>query len=76
MSTVYDLLGPNSQQPPIQNVQNRRTMLPQLMDFMQTFNGNPEQIVRNLIATGKMSQQQFEQLSQQASDIQRTFNIR
>ncbi len=37
--------------------------------FKSTINGNPEQIVRNLLATNQMSQEQFNQLSQMANQI-------
>lgn len=76
MSTVFDILGRQNNQSYQQPVQNgNRNMASELMNFMQTFQGNPEQIVRNLISSGRMTRQQFEQLSRQASDIQRMFNI-
>lgn len=40
-----------------------------LMNFARTIQGNPEQIVRGLVSSGRMSQQQFEQYSQMARQI-------
>lgn len=49
--------------------------LPKLMQlfnsFTAGFHGNPEQIVRQLMSSGRMSQEQFNQLSQAATQFQR-----
>lgn len=74
MSTVFEAFNgvnhPNV--PQRQNVD----MFTQLRQFANTLNGNPEQIVRNMLQTGQMSQQQFNQLSKQASQIQSLFGLR
>lgn len=44
-------------------------MMQNLLNFAKSINGNPEQIVRGLISSGKMSQQQFDQYSQMARQI-------
>lgn len=44
-------------------------MMQNLMQFARTIQGNPEQIVRGLVSSGRMSQQQFEQYSQMARQI-------
>lgn len=44
-------------------------MMGQLMNFARTIQGNPEQIVRGLLSSGRMSQQQFEQFAQTARQM-------
>ena len=44
-------------------------MMQNLMNFAKTIQGNPEQIVRGLLSSGRMSQQQFDQYSQMARQI-------
>ena len=63
---------------PIFDMMNRRAapapcgnLLQNLMSFARTVQGNPEQIVRGLIDSGRMSPQQFEQLSQTARQFLR-----
>ena len=43
--------------------------LNQFNQFRSTFNGNPEQQVKQLISSGRMSQQQFNQLAQTANQL-------
>lgn len=43
-----------------------------LQQFATTLNGNPEQMVKNLIQNGLMSQQEFQRYGQQASQIQQS----
>ena len=45
-------------------------MLQQLNQFKQTFSGNPQQTVMNLMRQGVMSNEQFQQLSQMARQFQ------
>ena len=45
-------------------------MMAQLNQFRQTFQGNPKQQVQQLLNSGRMSQEQFNQLSQMATQIQ------
>ena len=51
-------------------------MINQLNQFRQTFQGDPKQQVQQLLNSGKMSQQQFNQLSQMATQIQNMMNNR
>lgn len=44
-------------------------MLQRLMQFKQNFSGNPQQMVQNLINSGKISQSQVNQYAQQANEI-------
>ena len=53
--------------PPLNNMQN---MMARLNEFRQTFNGDPKQQVQQLLNSGKMSQNQYNQLSQMATQIQ------
>ena len=60
----------------INNNQNSiNPMLQQFLNFKQSFSGDPKQTVQNLLNTGMMSQQQFNQLAQQATQLQKMFNL-
>ena len=61
--------------PLFQQYGNQSNMLQQFMQFKQTFNGDPKQTVQQLLNSGKMSQEQFNQLAQQASQLQKMFNL-
>lgn len=50
-------------------------LLQQFMQFKNSFSGNPKETVQNLISTGKMSQAQFNQLAQQATQLQQLFHL-
>ena len=45
-------------------------MIQQFNQFRRTFNGNPQQAVMNLLRQGMMTNAQFQQLSQMASQFQ------
>ena len=49
-------------------------MMTQLNQFRQTFQVNPKQQVQQLLNSGRMSQEQFNQLSQMATQIQNMMN--
>lgn len=52
-------------------------IIKQFNDFANNFKGNPQEQVMNLLKSGKMSQQQFNQLQQQANqfmEILKQFN--
>ena len=51
-------------------------MMTQLNQFKQTFQGDPRQQVQQLLNSGRMSQEQFNQLSQMATQIQNMMNNR
>lgn len=44
-------------------------MLAQLNQFKQTFQGDPQQEVQRLLASGQMTQQQYNQLAGMANQI-------
>lgn len=45
-------------------------MMQQFMQFKNAFRGDPRQEVQNLLNSGRMTQQQFNQLSQLANQFQ------
>lgn len=45
-------------------------MVQQFNQFRRNFNGNPQQMVMNLMQQGLMSNEQFQQLSQMANQFQ------
>ena len=64
MSSLYNDFNPN----PMSQMGN---FLNQFNQFRSTFSGNPEQQVRQLIQSGRMSQEQFNQLAQTANQLYR-----
>jgi hypothetical protein len=46
-------------------------MMNQFNQFRNTFRGNPQQIVMNMLSNGQMSQQQFNQLKNMAYQFQK-----
>ena len=72
MNPLFNLLN-NNRQPmngmnnnPMNNMMN---MINQFNQFKSTFNGNPEQEVKQLLNSGRMSQQQYNYLSQMAQQL-------
>lgn len=69
MNPLFNILNSGMQpQNPMMN------MMTQLNQFRQTFQGNPKQQVQQLLNSGRMSQEQFSQLSQMATQIQNMMN--
>ncbi len=68
-SPLYDMAmrmgAPQMQPQPMQ----RPNFMQQLSQFASSLNGNPQQMVQNLIQSGQMSQQQFQQYAQLANQI-------
>lgn len=57
----------------IYNLFNRKpqnNMLAQFQQFRNSFKGDPKQQVQELLNSGKMSQEQFNRLSQMANEMQ------
>lgn len=62
---------PSSGQPQNLPANNDGNFLQQLAEFRKALGGkDPQAIVQNLLNTGQMSQQQFQQLKAQAEQIQ------
>ncbi len=73
-NSLFNLLGSNSQNTnPFGNIQN---LMGQLNQFRNNLNGDPKQQVQELLNSGRMSQTQYNQLSQMATQIQRMLNGR
>lgn len=53
---------------------NMANLMKQFQQFRANFQGDPKQKVQDLLNSGKMSQQQFNQLSQLAQQFQSFFN--
>ena len=66
-NSLFNTLGGNKLPGPFGNVQN---MLAKLNQFRQSFQGDPKQQVQQLLNSGQMSQDQYNQLSQMATQIQ------
>ena len=70
-NSVFNALGnntANSKLPgPFGNIQE---LMSRLNQFRQSFNGDPKQQVQQLLNSGRMSQNQYNQLSQMATQIQ------
>lgn len=62
---LYKMMG-NSQ-----NVGGISNLIERLNQFRQSFTGDPKQQVQQLLNSGKMSQNQYNQLSQMATQIQK-----
>lgn len=54
--------------------QNPIQMIQQFNQFKQSFQGDPQQEVQKLLASGKMNQQQLNQLQAMASQFQNLLN--
>ena len=65
---LFNMLGSNSKLPgPFGNMQN---LMSRLNQFRQSFQGDPKQQVQQLLNSGRMSQDQYNKLSQMATQIQ------
>lgn len=65
MNPLFNMLGFNNQNGPFSS-----GMIQQFNQFKQTFQGDPKQQVQNLLNSGQMSQEQFNQLSSIAQSFQ------
>lgn len=66
VSSLFNIFG---QQTPIMNG-GFANMMSQFQQFKQNFSGDPKQRVQQLLDSGQMTQQQFNQLSQMATQFQ------
>lgn len=46
-------------------------MIQKLMEFKRSFNGNPQQMIQEMLNSGKLTQAQVNQYAQQANQIYR-----
>lgn len=73
MNPLFNLLGGNSAPPLPGAFGNMQNLLNQFNQFKSNFQGNPEQQVRSLLNSGRMSQAQFNQLQKMARQMQGYF---
>lgn len=71
-SSLFNIFG--RQQPPINS--GFANMFSQFNRFRQNFQGDPKQQVQNLLDSGQMTQEQFNKLSQMATQFQNMMNSR
>ena len=64
MNSLYNEFQPNK-------LNQMGDFLTQFNQFRATFNGDPEQQVKQLISSGRMSQEQFNQLAQTANQLRK-----
>lgn len=66
---LFDSMNGNQQLPgPFNNMMN---FVQQFNQFRSSFRGDPRQKVQELLSSGQMTQQQFQQLSSMAQQIQK-----
>lgn len=71
MNSLFQKFGKQQLQKPQPNpMQNVADTMNQFKQFASAFRGNPEQQVKMLLSSGKMSQDQYQQLQQMASTLQ------
>ena len=68
---LFNVLGGNKLPGPFNNIQS---FMQRLTQFQQSFQGDPKQQVQQLLNSGKMSQSQYNKLSQMATQIQNMLN--
>lgn len=66
MSSLYNDFNPNPRN-------NMGDFINRFNQFRSTFSGNPEAQVRQLLQSGRMSQEQFNQLAQTANQLRQLF---
>lgn len=66
MNSLFNDLQSTPSAQPLGQMSN---FLTQFNQFRSNFVGNPEQQVKQLISSGRMSQQQFEQIAQTANQL-------
>lgn len=67
-NTLYDLLGGSTTQVPFSNLQY---MMNQFQQFKEAFQGDPKEEVERLLQSGRISQQQLNQLQELATQFSR-----
>ena len=64
---IFQAMGGGNMPGPFGNMQN---MMKAFQQFRNTFQGNPQQIVQNMLNSGQLSQAQFNQAQQMAQQFQ------
>ncbi len=60
---------PNPLYQQLNGSQQANPMMQRLSQFMKTFNGNPQQMIQGMLNSGRISQAQLNQYTQQANEI-------
>lgn len=58
-----------------QQLNGNNGMLKQFMEFKKNFTGDPKQIVQQMLNSGRMSQSQFNDLANKATQMQKMFKL-
>ena len=67
MNPLFSMFGPSQSQGPFGNINQ---VISEYNKFRQTLQGDPRQQVQDLLNSGRMTQDQFNQLSQMAQSFQ------
>lgn len=65
---LYNEYGPR-------NIQNGGNIVQQFAEFRKNFNGDPKQMVQQLLSSGKITQEQYNQAVQKASALRQMFGV-
>lgn len=68
-SPLYNAFGGSDFNNPM--LSNMKGLMQRFNQFKQTFSGNPQQQVQQLLNSGKMTQAQFNQLKQMADQMRK-----
>lgn len=60
---------PNPLYNQLNNMQGNNPMIQQFLQFKKSFNGNPQQIIQNMLNSGKITQAQVNQYAQKANQL-------
>ena len=60
---------PNPLYNQLNNMQGNNPMIQQFLQFKKNFNGNPQQIIQNMLNSGKITQAQVNQYAQKANQL-------
>ena len=60
--------------PLYQQINNSNNIVQQFAQFKQTFQGNPRQLIQQLLNSGRVSQTQYNQAVQMAQQLQQMIN--
>ena len=55
---------------------NKNNLISQFEQFRKSFTGDPQEEVQKLLDSGKLSQEQFDRLAKQATQLQQILGIK
>ena len=65
MNPIYEMMAKK----------NQPNIIQQFNQFKQTFRGNPQQQVQNLLNSGKVTQQQYDEAVKRANQLKSMFGL-